>query len=285
MRARDLEVWIDDDIPKGDFWANRLIETLSASSAVIVIMSPEAKASEWVGKEILIAQEHQIPIFPLLLRGEKFPILIDRQYENVEGGNLPSDKFFDRLAEVIALNAQELPENSPIESTESSNHIPLTQAHIQAEMRLLTELWKYISSNHTNNVIQSVHNRNLTDDYFTATFVKYLHLREEFPEKHFINVDLESAFTEFDRVLVKFCNQLSLEETVEYISGRYIFVPAYKRPEVMGSFQTEDVFHRNLENHRKTNKLGQEVVEQHRELVRIIKLVMPNFTFSDNEIS
>jgi hypothetical protein len=39
--------------------------------SLVVILSPSAKSSEWVRREIKYANDHQIPIYPLLVKGNK----------------------------------------------------------------------------------------------------------------------------------------------------------------------------------------------------------------------
>ncbi len=101
LRAHGLEVWIDDRVDFGDRWWQTIVQAVRASAAVIVVMTPEAERSEWVEKEILLAQREKKPIFPLLLRGQEFPLLITVQYANVTQGQMPPDSFYERLARVI----------------------------------------------------------------------------------------------------------------------------------------------------------------------------------------
>ncbi|MCK6579169.1 MAG: toll/interleukin-1 receptor domain-containing protein [Anaerolineae bacterium] len=101
LERRGIAAWIDDQIPKGALWAQSVIENLTGSAALVVIMTPAAEGSEWVQKELLIALDRRLPVFPLLLEGKPFPLIIDRQYEDVGGGALPSQAFSARLKEVV----------------------------------------------------------------------------------------------------------------------------------------------------------------------------------------
>ncbi len=98
MRRRGLEVWIDDRIGHGDHWFEAIEQAISATRAVVVIMTSEAEQSEWVKKEILLAKRERKPIYPVLLQGREFGILIDLQFADVTGGQLPPDDFYARLA-------------------------------------------------------------------------------------------------------------------------------------------------------------------------------------------
>jgi hypothetical protein len=54
-----------------------------------------------VQREILLAEDRGRPIFPLLLAGENWSLLVDTQYVAVEDDALPPDRFFDQLARVV----------------------------------------------------------------------------------------------------------------------------------------------------------------------------------------
>jgi serine/threonine-protein kinase len=101
LQENNLQVWFDERIEHGDHWFNDINEAIKSSPAVIVVMSPDAEQSEWVHKEILLAKRYRKPIFPLLLRGEELPILIDLQFEDVRTGDLPGTDFHRRIARAV----------------------------------------------------------------------------------------------------------------------------------------------------------------------------------------
>jgi nucleotide-binding universal stress UspA family protein len=100
LRTHGLGVWMDDRIDFGDRWWQTIVQAVRASAAAIVVMTPAAEESEWVEKEILLAQREGKPIFPLLLRGREFPLLITVQYADVTRGQMPPASFYERLARV-----------------------------------------------------------------------------------------------------------------------------------------------------------------------------------------
>jgi serine/threonine protein kinase len=101
MRHNGFTLWIDDQIEHGDHWFNEINEAIRTCSAFLVLMSPEAEHSEWVQKEILLAKRYKKPIFPLLLSGEEFAILIDLQYADVRDGELPGTDFHRRVSKAV----------------------------------------------------------------------------------------------------------------------------------------------------------------------------------------
>ncbi|MDX1993437.1 MAG: TIR domain-containing protein [bacterium] len=101
LRANGLPVWIDEQIEHGDQWFNEIHEAIKSCAAFLVVMSPSAEASEWVQKEVLLAKRYKKPIFPLLLSGEEFALLIDIQFADVRQGQMPGADFHRRLSRVL----------------------------------------------------------------------------------------------------------------------------------------------------------------------------------------
>lgn len=99
---RGFDVWQDhQNIRNGQRWFDELAKAVKASSAVVVIMTPRSEDSVWVGKEIMLAEKANIPIVSLLLEGRGFDLLVDKHFENVSGGRMPSKDFYQLLAEHV----------------------------------------------------------------------------------------------------------------------------------------------------------------------------------------
>jgi formylglycine-generating enzyme required for sulfatase activity len=103
LRQRGFEVWMDEHLESGDRWLRTIEQAVRDSAAVVVVMTPEAKDSEWVEAEILLAQDEGKPIFPLLLRGGVFFSLVTKQYTHVTGGRMPPDDFYERLEREVRI--------------------------------------------------------------------------------------------------------------------------------------------------------------------------------------
>ena len=101
LRKHGLDVWIDDRIDYGDEWWAEIVSAVQGCGAFVVIMSPSAAASKWVNREVGLADNANKPLFPLLLKGENWPIFVRTQYADVRGGELPPAEFFNRLAESV----------------------------------------------------------------------------------------------------------------------------------------------------------------------------------------
>src|SRR5438477_5300877 len=75
LQDQGFPVWMDETkLVPGDEWWPTIEQNIRSCDAFIVIMSPEARVSKWVQREILLAERPDVnkPIFPMLLAGEAF---------------------------------------------------------------------------------------------------------------------------------------------------------------------------------------------------------------------
>lgn len=96
LREAGLNVWVDNEklIPGTPIWEEEIEKAIKGASAAIVVMSPDSKNSEWVRREISLADQNRKHIFPVLVRGDEDSSvtlrLITRQYvdlrENEKAG-------------------------------------------------------------------------------------------------------------------------------------------------------------------------------------------------------
>jgi serine/threonine protein kinase len=101
LGSSGFTVWIDSQIEYGDTWFNEIDDAIKSSSAFLLLMTPESYKSEWVQKEILLAKRYKKPIFPLLLEGEEFGIVIDIQFADVRDATMPDANFHRRLRRYV----------------------------------------------------------------------------------------------------------------------------------------------------------------------------------------
>jgi hypothetical protein len=97
LRAHGVEVWTDDAIAFGADWPDVIQEKIDSCTAFVVVMSPAARRSPWVRREVLHALAQGKGIFPLLLSGEPLLAVNELQYEDVGGGGMPSPRWVDHL--------------------------------------------------------------------------------------------------------------------------------------------------------------------------------------------
>lgn len=65
-----LSVWTDEDLEKGTInWQSEVERVIKEALAMVIILSPDAKNSEWLSRELSFSSMVGIPIYPLLARG------------------------------------------------------------------------------------------------------------------------------------------------------------------------------------------------------------------------
>jgi WD40 repeat protein len=111
LRTQGFNVWIDNaELRSSDNWWEAIVLALRSCHAVIVIMTPEAKQSKWVQREVTLADNWNKPTFPVLLAGENWEMFVLTQYEDVrrEGGSppnyigkLPPRTFYEKLTQYV----------------------------------------------------------------------------------------------------------------------------------------------------------------------------------------
>lgn len=97
-------VWLDETrLSPGDDWWDSIEQSIDMCMAVIVVMSPEAKDSRWVKREILHAENRNKPLFPVLMAGDVWARLADLQFEDLRAGLRAelSSHFIDRLRATV----------------------------------------------------------------------------------------------------------------------------------------------------------------------------------------
>lgn len=73
LRQAGLLVWMDDQLTPGTpSWQQALESAIRMSGCVVVILTPDARKSEWMEREISTAMTHKVPIFPVIARGDEF---------------------------------------------------------------------------------------------------------------------------------------------------------------------------------------------------------------------
>lgn len=100
MEREHLQGWIDvDRLSPGVDWRADIDDAIKKAPALIAVMSPEARASEYVTYEWAFAWGSDIPIIPLMLRPTSLhPRLATLQYLDFSNRNgRPWDALFDSL--------------------------------------------------------------------------------------------------------------------------------------------------------------------------------------------
>ncbi|MGK5680228.1 TIR domain-containing protein [Actinoplanes sp. URMC 104] len=96
-----VPVWLDRQrLEVGDRWAHELRDRIDDCAVLLVVMSPAAEASIYVGNEVQRARDRAKPILPLLLSGEPWFELGTVNYFDARPDRLPERRFLERLREL-----------------------------------------------------------------------------------------------------------------------------------------------------------------------------------------
>lgn len=73
LEQKGFSVWTDETgLERGSpRWEMIIEKAIEQARSLVVILSPYAKGSEWVRRELKYANDHQIPIYPLLVKGNE----------------------------------------------------------------------------------------------------------------------------------------------------------------------------------------------------------------------
>lgn len=89
LRKEGIKVWLDNEklIPGTPIWEEEIEKAIKGASAIVVILSPDSKGSEWVRREISLADQYRKRVFPVLVGGDEESSislrLINRQYVDI----------------------------------------------------------------------------------------------------------------------------------------------------------------------------------------------------------
>jgi hypothetical protein len=94
LRAQGLDIWTDDALePETTAWKTAIEQAIEDAAALVVLMSPAAKQSEWIDREIAYANANKVLICPVLIAGDEasaIPFeLIDWQWIDVRKSDRP----------------------------------------------------------------------------------------------------------------------------------------------------------------------------------------------------
>lgn len=131
LEKRGLSVWTDEGlVPGTDSWKTKIEEAIQQSQGLVVLLSPDAKKSIWVEREIDFTRVQGRKIYPLLGKGEpqdSIPIeLINSQWVDIREKS-EIDNQLDKLAGTILQDIEQRKDESEslsdFEQTKSSGDL------------------------------------------------------------------------------------------------------------------------------------------------------------------
>ena len=111
LRQQGIKVWVDNEklIPGTPIWEEEIEKAIKNAPAIVVVASPDSKNSEWVRREISLADQYRRRVFPVLVRGnEETSIslrLINRQFVDIRESE---DMGLGSLESALSAYLQEL---------------------------------------------------------------------------------------------------------------------------------------------------------------------------------
>ncbi|MBX3084763.1 MAG: SUMF1/EgtB/PvdO family nonheme iron enzyme [Anaerolineae bacterium] len=127
LQDHGFAVWMDETrlVPSEKWWPT-IERNIISCVAFVVIMSPNGKDSEWIEREILVAEEeeHRKPIFPVLLDGKRWGRLANLQYQDMRqgiGATTLRAEFVEGLRQYVPAGGGKVPPPlpEPVIGTES----------------------------------------------------------------------------------------------------------------------------------------------------------------------
>jgi hypothetical protein len=138
LTAAGIAIWTDENLtPGASSWKDAIEAALNNSESVIVLMSPEAKKSEWVEREIDYARLLNRRIIPVLIAGDATSAI---PFELINAQLVDMRTRYPRALQKLIETLQTNPAPQPADTQNSS---PLSQSHVsdsQTGERILTKV-------------------------------------------------------------------------------------------------------------------------------------------------
>lgn len=138
--SEGITVWTDEGIEAGtESWRSSIQLAIEYTGVLIVLLSPDAKSSIWVNREIDYAQNHGKKIFPLLVRGNvrnavPFSITGTQLVNIIDDFELLQEKLIPTILKHLNIH-------SMVKLREEYKEILTAQAE---ERKILDDQWKKI---------------------------------------------------------------------------------------------------------------------------------------------
>ncbi|MCB9450874.1 MAG: toll/interleukin-1 receptor domain-containing protein [Anaerolineaceae bacterium] len=132
LEAAGFAVWVDEArLTPSVRWWKSIEQNIETCAAFIVVMSPDAAESDWVEREILLAENLKRPIYPVLLAGTPWSRLANLQYEDMRAGlHARLSPSFAQSLRVKVPSSVALPD--PIDFIIEQNNITKIEADVLA---------------------------------------------------------------------------------------------------------------------------------------------------------
>jgi hypothetical protein len=148
-----ISVWTDDNIEPGTVvWMSSIQTAIEQCGCVVVLLSPEAKASEWIQKELHYAVIHKKKIFPVLVRGDAVSSLsievASRQYIDISVNTTAIEKeLVPTVCEYLGI----------VSVTQIRRELEIERTALLAERERISELERQLAKPSVKDTTQTKH--------------------------------------------------------------------------------------------------------------------------------
>jgi hypothetical protein len=164
LTGEGLAVWTDESLTPGTpSWQSALENALDGAGCVVVLLSPDARKSQWVANELSYASAHGVVIFPALIRGEEkdsVPLqLINAQRVDLRARFLAGmQTLVDALRDYL----------SSLDDDDEADDLEGDQSLWTARSRLYPPFWKMLQTRSKGRTTLFM-NLTALDNYFLGT--------------------------------------------------------------------------------------------------------------------
>jgi hypothetical protein len=102
LAQEEIPPWIDNRLEYGESWEQVITERIRGSTLFMIAMSPAARASEFVRRELELALRERKRIVPILIAGEPFEELREFQYVDLLDTARPYIRFVERVRDLVS---------------------------------------------------------------------------------------------------------------------------------------------------------------------------------------
>jgi hypothetical protein len=101
LAQEEIPPWVDNQLEYGQSWEEVIMQRIQDCTVFLIAMSPSAKESAFVNREIDVALANGKLIIPILVGGEPFPELQAYQFVNLLATDDPKTRFIERLRDLL----------------------------------------------------------------------------------------------------------------------------------------------------------------------------------------
>jgi len=138
LLRRGKRTWIDrQNIRGGEEWHKEIQSAVRAADVLLVLMSPEFLSAEWLKRYLELAEQHHIPIIPILYRPVP-PDAVPQPLAKLQWIDFQDRNNFERSLGKL-LDAVDFQSGQVSEQTETAEGSPVTGIETAKIIRLLAE--------------------------------------------------------------------------------------------------------------------------------------------------